>query len=145
MEKEIIRRWEANKEHLKSYIKSLRFGDCDEYEKLVRILITECLNHEDENFNAKELVRIDHGDYQGTEIYLFHTDTYQPDTEEYYIFDNCYGSCSGCDTLKSIFEYSWDDEDFITDKQADELMTLLLHMVQRIRCLGNLWKEEQND
>lgn len=145
MEKEIIRRWEANKEHLRSYIKTLRYGDCDEYEKLVRILITECLNYGDDisgtTFNADEIVRIDHGDYQGTEIYLFHEDSYQPGAEEYYIFDNSYGSCSCCDTLKSIFEWTYEDDDPITDKQADRLMTLMLHMVQRMKCLGDLLKD----
>lgn len=145
MEKEIIRRWEANKEHLRSYIKTLRYGDCDEYEKLVRILITECLNYGDDisgtTFNADELVRIDHGDYQGTEIYLFHEDCYQPGAEEYYIFDNSYGSCSLCDTLKSIFEWTYEDEDPITNEEADGLMILMLHMVQRMKCLGGLLKD----
>ena len=146
MDKEIIRRWENNKEHLRSHIKNLRYGDCNTYEKMVRILISECLNYGDDlsgdTFNADEIVRIDHGHYQGTEIYLFHMDTYQPGVDEYYIFNNYYGSCSGCDALKGIFD-GWDAyKDPVTDEQADELMTLLLHMVQRIRCLDCIWKED---
>lgn len=146
MDKEIIRRWEANKEHLKNYIKSLSYEDVDEYEKLVRILIIECLNYGCESscdtFNVNELVRIDHGHYQGTEIYLFHRNAYQPDTEDYYIFDNDYGSCSGCDSLQRILASINVNEPHIADEQVNDLMVLMLHMIQRIRCLENLYKEE---
>lgn len=143
MIKEIVKQWESNKGYLKNYIKGLCYDDCNEYEKLVRILIKECLNHGEPDviFDSSEIERIDHGDWQGTEIYLFHKKTYQPEIEDYYIFDNYYGSCSGCDTLMGIFAYT-DNGSPINDKQADEIMMLLLQMVQRIECLGNLYKEE---
>ena len=147
MDKEIIRRWEANKEHLMNYIKSLSYEDVDEYEKLVRILIIECLNYGCESpydtFNSDEIVRIDHGQYQGTEIYLFHRLSYQPDTEDYYIFDNYYGSCSGCDSLQRILASINVNEPHFSDEQVDDLITLMLHMVQRMICLENLYKKEE--
>jgi len=41
-----------------------------------------------------------------------------------------YGSCSGCDTLEAIRDYSGDTP---TEKQLDEYMTLALHVVQGLR------------
>lgn len=145
MEKEIIRRWEVNKKHLRSYIKTLRYGDCNEYKKLVRILITECLNYGNipshHKFDADEISCVFHDGYSGVEIYLFHVAEYQPTLWDYYIFDQSYGSCSGCDTLLGILGGGGDCDAPITDKQADELMTLMLHMVQRMKCLGDLLED----
>lgn len=138
MEKGIVEQWEKHKGTLKSYIKRLRVKDCDSYLKLVRILVSECLNVQFDGFNADEIASIDHGDCQGTEIFLFHEDAYQPSIEEYYILYVDYGSCSGCDTLKRIFEDYEEDTDPVSEKQAEGLMTLMLHMVQRIRRLGRV-------
>lgn len=142
MEKEIIRRWEANKEHLREYLQTNPQSEYNEYEKLVGILVRECLNYELKEGDwklAADFNVIDHGEYQGTQIFLLHKDTYQPSENQYYVFDNYYGSCSGCDTLQGISQY---DSKVPSDGQLDAYMSLLLHMIQRMKCLGNLWKED---
>lgn len=52
--------------------------------------------------------------------------------------DNYYGSCSGCDTLLSISQYDWG---LPTDEKVEEYMTLCLHLVQRMKSLGNVLNE----
>ncbi len=75
---------------------------------------------------------IDNGDYQGTLIYIIPRDTYQPDVEDYLVTNNYYGSCSGCDTLQAITEYSSKP---LSNGQIEDLMTLALHLVQRLKPL----------
>ena len=143
MIKEIINRWERNKHHLEEYIRTTPQSSYDSYEDLVLILIKDCLNHNLEeqewsfstNFNV-----IDHGDWQGTQIFLLHKGIYQPDIDSYYLFDNYYGSCSGCDTLLSISGY---DDGLPSESQVRKYMYLLLSMVQRIRCLDDLYRQEE--
>lgn len=68
---------------------------------------------------------IDHGDYQGTRVWVVATQGYQPYT--YYVAKVGYGSCSGCDTYEAIRSYSSDKP---TEEQARDYATLALHMVQ---------------
>lgn len=58
-----------------------------------------------------------------------------PDASDYYVFDNYYGSCSGCDTLLHIVEFM---SGLPSKDDVDSLMKLCLHMVQRMRCLSDL-------
>lgn len=139
MEKEIIERWERGKENLRNYLSTHVIGDnYSSYGELVSILIKECLNYStDEEFSTK-FTCIDDGHYQGTQLFVLHYDAYQPDVNDYYIFDNEYGSCSGCDTLLGIIGYEYDvipDENMV-----NQLMTLCLHMVQRMKRVSNLYK-----
>jgi hypothetical protein len=139
MEKEIIERWERGKENLRNYLSTHSIWDnCSSYNELVYVLIKECLNYStDEGFSTK-FTCIDDGDYQGTQLFILHYDTYQPNANDYYIFDNEYGSCSGCDTLLGIIGYEYDvipDENMV-----NQLMTLCLHMVQRMKRISNLYE-----
>lgn len=68
---------------------------------------------------------IDDGDYQGTLVYVIGAQGYQP--SDYWCARVEYGSCSGCDTLQAL-----SDEDNET-KKLDGLMTLALHIVQKLR------------
>ena len=52
----------------------------------------------------------------------------------YYITDNYYGSCSGCDTLMGIIEY--DEDKYPSEQQVKKFMQLALNMVQKMKCLG---------
>ena len=75
--------------------------------------------------------QIDHGDYQGTLLYVVATTGYQPST--YYATKVYYGSCSGCDTLEKIeSEMGWDDEcnQIVSEQSLDDIMILALHIVQ---------------
>nr|DAW10753.1 MAG TPA: hypothetical protein [Caudoviricetes sp.] len=140
MEQEIIERWERGKENLRKYFEVTPQSEYDEYPKIVSALIHHCLNYgdlrDDEKF-SEEFEVSDHGDYQGTQIFLLHMDCYQPDAQHYYVFDNYYGSCSCCDTLLGISGY---ESGIPTKEQVDEYMTLCLHMVQRMKWLGDLLK-----
>jgi len=79
--------------------------------------------------NYKEIREIDDGDYQGTLLYIVPEDRYQPN--KYWSVKVSYGSCSGCDTLESICDYSWDKT---PDKeQVEAYMTLALHIIQGIK------------
>lgn len=141
MDKEIIKRWEKGKENLREWFEMTPQSEYDSYSKVVSALIKNCLNYgdlsDDEEF-SEDFDVSDHGNWQGTQIFLLHKDVYRPDISNYYIFDNYYGSCSGCDTLLSISRY---EEGIPTKEQVDEYMTLCLHMVQRMRWLGDLFKE----
>ena len=125
MEKEIIERWEKGKENLQKYLSTHEIENtCESYEDLVKVLINECLNYsKDYKVFSTEFVCIDNGHYQGTQIFVLHYDTYQPNYNDYYIFDNEYGSCSGCDTLLGIIGYGSTDC-FPNEDMVNKLMTL---------------------
>jgi len=68
---------------------------------------------------------IDDGHYQGTLVFVVGARGYQP--SNYWLTRASYGSCSACDTLQGIL----DEQD--SDARAQQLMTLALHMVQRLK------------
>lgn len=72
--------------------------------------------------DPERIVDIDHGDYQGTKVFVVGSGGYQP-----YYYWTCkisYGSCSYCDT----FQAAQDSDDFV-----GACMTLALHMVQSMK------------
>lgn len=81
---------------------------------------------------------IDDGDYQGTQIFVIPLDTYQPNVTDYIVTNTYYGSCSGCDTLKSINSYDYDE--LPNEEQIEDYMQLALHLLQKCKWLYN--KEE---
>ena len=105
------------------------------YKELVTNVIKVIAEREDdptrEDLDVDKLVEIDHGNYQGTLLYLIPDSDSQPDT--YYYVKVVYGSCSGCDTLQGI---RYDERsDTPTNNQVDQYMTLALHIVQRLKLL----------
>lgn len=140
MEKDIIERWEKGKENLRNWIKSHEQKEYGSYEDLVIALIENALNYDVKSVDriSTDIDISDHGDYQGTQIFLIHRECYQPSCGDYWIFDNYYGSCSGCDTLLSISQYDWG---LPTDEKVEEYMHLCLHIVQRMKSLGNVLNE----
>lgn len=141
-----VKAWDIGKENLQEFFKTNKQKEYDTYEKIVQQLVRIVINpyiretqYDDgvwNELNIKDMVVLDHGDYQGMQLFIFHADTYQPGIEDYYYTHNYYGSCSGCDTLLSILE--WDDEALPTDSQVEEYMSLCLHLLQRF----NKFKEE---
>lgn len=83
---------------------------------------------------------IDHGDYQGTLLFIVGAKGYQP-SRYWSVFVN-YGSCSGCDTLEAIRNYSYEAP---KPRQVDAYMTLALHIVQGIKQLDNEARLYDND
>ena len=82
--------------------------------------------------DPERVVEIDHGDYQGTLVFVIGVSGYQP--SKYWAVMVFYGSCSGCDTLQSIADYSSEPP---TEEQINDYMTLALHIVQGIKLIGD--------
>lgn len=108
----------------------------DSYDDLVTRLV-KLLRDEDEysSPDPDRITVIDHGDYQGTRLFVIGATGYQPST--YWSIFVSYGSCSGCDTFEAIGGYSGYSEDPVTDTEANEYWTLMLHMVQSMRALNS--------
>ena len=131
--------WEKNKGDLRNYFETAEQSCYDSYERLVRLIFQFIINPEVcGEYDVQDIHVIDDGHYQGTQIFLIHEDTYQPDIREYVLTSVSYGSCSGCDTLLSISRY---DSGLPTTCQVDDYMTLCLHLFQNMQFL----KEEAGD
>ncbi len=130
MIKELVARWEANKEYVRD---ALKLQHPDNYKDLVWLVIKNITadDYEDFALDPERIHEIDDGDYQGTLLYIIAEKGYQP--SRYYSVFVDYGSCSGCDTLEGIREYSSDPP---TGEQIDQYMTLALHIVQGIKVVG---------
>jgi hypothetical protein len=129
---ELVSQWDARKSELEEW---LRENHPDSYENLVEELVRRVLIEplsRGGSIHPKRIVVVDHGDYQGTQLFFLALYGYQPGAYQYLWFDNNYGSCSGCDTLQAIGNY---DSDPPTNEQISEYMALALHMVQRMKWL----------
>jgi hypothetical protein len=107
----------------------------DNYAELFRVVI-EALNPDDSygEPDPKRITKIDHGEYQGTLLFVVAENAYKP--HAYWAAKVGYGSCSGCDTLQRI---QADCEEYgkpPTEKQLDAYMTLALHVVQNLVEIG---------
>jgi hypothetical protein len=132
---ELVKQWEENKHKIEEYFKTTKQNEYDSYEAIVKKVFEICLPKASDysGWDLDKMTVIDDGDYQGTQIFIIPTDTYQPSVEDYVMTDTYYGSCSGCDTLQAISNW---DYDLPTDEQVEEYMTLALHLVQKIKRLG---------
>ncbi len=132
MIKEFIEKWNNHKNELEDYFREHKQEEYNTYTLIVKKIIEIIINTDVDykNYDFKNLLVIDDGDYQGTQIFITHIDCYQPSVEDYIYTSNYYGSCSGCDTLQSI--QSW-DEDYPTEGQIEDYMTLSLHIIQNFR------------
>ena len=137
MIQEIVKQWEENKYKLEEYFTKTKQGEYSgSYKKILEKVIELVITKKDEynNYDYEKISVIDDGDYQGTQIFLIPSTTYQPGVSDYLITNTYYGSCSGCDTLQSISNY---DDDFPTEEQVKEYMTLSLHLVQKMKYLND--------
>lgn len=127
MLKELVERFDNNRDNIKS---ALRNKLPDSYEELVKLLVEHITtdDYEDYALDPGRIHRIDDGDYQGTLVFVIAEKGYQP--YKYYYTMVSYGSCSGCDTLYSILSESYDE---VTEGQVEQMFTLALHMLQKLR------------
>lgn len=138
MIKDFVKAWDLNKNKLEEYIKTHKQEEYDSYEALVKLLFDIVINPTiavgfSMRFDTEHILTIDDGDYQGTQIFILHKDTYQPGVEEYVYTSVYYGSCSGCDTLLSINSYC---EEFPDETQVKDYMQLLLHLLQKCHMMS---------
>jgi hypothetical protein len=104
----------------------------DNYDEVVKAVVSALRNEEDyDTMDPERIHRIDDGDYQGTLVFVIGASGYQP--SDYWYVKVGYGSCSGCDTLQAIRNYS---SDAPTPEQVAEYMTLALHVVQGMKKMG---------
>ena len=128
---EFVDRWYRYKDELEDYFRNTPQKGYSEYSDIVKLLFEKVINQEDDyGFDTKDFLVIDDGHYQGTQIFIFHKDTYNPSIEDYVYTDTYYGSCSYCDTLQGISH--WDD-DYPDEEQIQEYMQLALNLLQKCK------------
>lgn len=71
---------------------------------------------------------IDHGDYQGTKLFVIPLDTYQPWASDYLFTYVGYGSCTLCDTLMGI-QPDWEQEPPYDDETVLSFLSLCAHIL----------------
>lgn len=112
-------------------VAALELAHPESYDDLVSRVVKVCAGEAYyEVPDADRITVIDHGEYQGTRLYIIAAQGYQPSI--YWFIFVSYGSCSVCDTFLSIRDY---DDEHPTSKQANEYWTLMLHMVQSMAVL----------
>ena len=106
----IKEQWNKNREFLRKAIeRDTVLNECG-YDYIVKFAFENIYNRDLPDhvapLNLSAIYEIDDGDYQGTILYIIPFNTYQPNEHEYLMTYVGYGSCSGCDTLQSIQDYS---------------------------------------
>lgn len=98
----------------------------DHYEHLVKFVVGIISDPEEYSSpDVNRITEIDHGDYQGTLLYIIAAKGYQP--HQFWAVKVDYGSCSGCDALESaMYDYKGKD-------RVDAHYNLCLHIVQGIK------------
>jgi hypothetical protein len=119
--------WNKRKEEIKA---KLRSDHPKDYMELVKWVV-EILDLERCGPDPERIHLIDDGDYQGTLLFIISERGYQPST--YWSVKISYGSCSGCDTLQAISDYSSAPPN---EEQASDYMTLALHIIQGLHVVG---------
>lgn len=127
MIKEFISAWDTSKHDLEIYIRDhMHDMYMADYKDLVKLLFDVVINpNVNWKYSTEDITVIDHGHYQGTQIFLLYNDTYQPDIGDYVYTSVDYGSCSCCDTLQGI-QYDQTSE----EEKVNDYMTLMLHLLQ---------------
>lgn len=140
-----IKKWDKNKDELKEYFTKHKQDEyAHSYESFTKKVIEIIFNDDDygyengDQYDAFDLKshfqEIDFGNYQGTLIFVFAYDTYQPSTNATFYTSVDYGSCSVCDTLQAICEYGYDETP--TERQVNDYMKLALNLIQKMKCMG---------
>ena len=137
MIKLFVKAWDKNRDKLEEYIRSNEQDTYDSYVELVRLLFREVINpYLGENYKVQyktdSVHVIDDGNYQGTQIFIIAKDEYQPISDDYVWTCHDYGSCSGCDLLMAISNYSSGKP---TEEQVKRYMNLELNLLQNLSFL----------
>jgi hypothetical protein len=128
---EFVKRFDAARDALRAQFAA---AHPESYEAIVRAVI-EVVRDADDEYDSPDPARIhviDDGDYQGTLLFVIAAGGYQP--SDYWYVKVGYGSCSGCDTLEAIRNY---DDEPPTAEQAEQYLTLALHIVQGLKKMGD--------
>jgi len=109
---------------------------CDIVKDVINLIKDE--DDDDLNFDDERITLIDHGHYQGNQLFIIACDEYQP--EKYWFVKVDYGSCSLCDTLEGIKDMLLEDEEDegyrdVLEEAKRQLRVLALHIVQKLKLL----------
>ena len=105
----------------------------DGYDAVIKAVASILKNEADYvTIDPERIHQIDDGNYEGTLVFVIGESRDPPST--YWYVKVGYGSCSGCDTLQSISNYS---SDAPTPEDVAEYMTLALHVVQGLKKMGD--------
>lgn len=127
---ELVKRWDANKHQLREKYYKEKPSSYADIVKDVITLVQGPRSYKEVSLDPERITSIDHGDYQGTELFIIASQGYQPSV--FYSVAVAYGSCSGCDTLQAI---DWDYRATDRSKAVDAYMTLALHILQAIKLI----------
>ena len=136
MIKKFVERFMQNQEEVLAAFRSEHPSD---YLDVVKVVV-KAISDEHDGPDINRIHEIDDGEYQGTLVYVIAEQGYQP--SRYWVTTVSYGSCSGCDTLQSIADYS---DDVPTEYQAEQYYQLALNLVQDMKAVGWGSAEENND
>jgi len=129
MIKKFVDKFNNGKQQLRGRFISQHPGD---YDVVVQNVIEFLSDDEYNSIDPKRITRIDHGDYQGTLVYMIGSTGYQP--YKYWCVKVSYGSCSGCDTLQYIeCDLSSNEDGSPSETQIDDYMMLCLHVIQNLK------------
>jgi hypothetical protein len=104
----------------------------ENYKAIIEAVVKQAAGDADYDVPDPERIhQIDDGDYQGTLVFVIGGKGYQP--SDYWYVKVSYGSCSSCDTLEAIKNYS---DEKPTEEEIDQYMTLALHVVQGMKKMG---------
>lgn len=133
MIKEFVKKWDKYKKDLEDYFRNTKQKEYDTYKIIVELLFEKIINRDIDyaEYDTENILVIDDGNYQGTQIFILHKNTYNPDVEDYVYTNTYYGSCSGCDTLQRIQSFNYDE--LPDEEQVKDYMTLALHLLQNCR------------
>lgn len=126
-------KWNENKHYLRETLEQFDFrNEQMDYKVLMSLVITHIL---EDKWDSENFTTIDDGDYQGTLLFVIPERCYQPCAGSYLMTYVEYGSCSYCDTMLNIL--------YESDTKVEDLMTLALHMIQRMtHPFTSSWDEE---
>lgn len=132
MNKDIVSAWDKKQKDVREWIATIKnneFSYKSLLENTVKILFGE--NYDCSGMpDFERITEIDNGNYQGTLVFVIGGKGYQPSVEDHWYTSVYYGSCSGCDTLQGISEYS---DELPSEDQIQQYWTLCLHMIQKMK------------
>lgn len=124
------KKWEARQDALREqFAKAMP----DEYKGIVTEVVRTVLHDADEydSPDPERITEINHGDYQGTLLYVVAASGYQP--SKFWAVCVNYGSCSHCDTFQAILDDGPWDAKKPNEQQLSGFMKLALHVVQEFK------------
>ncbi len=129
---EFVVAWEARKSEIEESFRTKHPGGYEDIVKQVVSILGDTCKYDSPDPNR--VVIVDHGDYQGTLLFVIGAKGYQPN--DYWYVKVSYGSCSVCDTYEAI-RYSngaW-ESDVPNEQQVKDYMTEALHVIQGLRAM----------